>query len=136
MVHIIEMLHLIQKDIMKINKNILRLQSGGDMPSYSLPEINIYPNNKWGDIARTQGVDTARKWRDVRTATQQGINNFGQAINTIGGFFPVMGEAQSARDLNESVRNKDIPGAVLAGLGLIPFATPAAIKTVFDAMTT
>ena len=110
---------------MKINKNIFKLQEGG--ASYSLPEINIYPNNKWGDIARTQGVDTARKWRDVRTATQQGINNFGQAINTIGGFFPVMGEAQSARDLNESVRNKDIPGAVLAGLGLIPFAVPATV---------
>lgn len=65
---------------MKINKNILRLQSGGDIPSYLLPEVNIYPDNRWGDIARTQGLRTARDWRAVRAATQQGINSLGQVI--------------------------------------------------------
>nr|DAW45136.1 MAG TPA: hypothetical protein [Bacteriophage sp.] len=27
---------------------------------YSLPEINIYPQNRFGDIARKQGLETAR----------------------------------------------------------------------------
>lgn len=42
--------------------NIRKFQKGGSsrLPTFSLPEINIYPNNKWGDIARKQGLETAR----------------------------------------------------------------------------
>ena len=28
---------------------------------YSLPEVTVYPQNKFGDIARTQGYETAKK---------------------------------------------------------------------------
>lgn len=43
---------------------------------YSLPEINIYPQNRFGDIARKQGLETARNWRKVREGTTAGINEF------------------------------------------------------------
>lgn len=28
---------------------------------YSLPEVNVYPQNRFGDIARSQGYETAKK---------------------------------------------------------------------------
>ncbi len=58
--------------------NIRKFQKGGSskLPTFSLPEINIYPNNKWGDIARKQGLETARNWRKVREGTTAGINEF------------------------------------------------------------
>lgn len=45
--------------------NIRKFQKGGSskLPTFSLPEINIYPNNKWGGIARKQGLETARNWK-------------------------------------------------------------------------
>lgn len=43
---------------------------------YSLPEVTIYPQNKFGDIARTQGYETAKNWQTVRNATTAGINEF------------------------------------------------------------
>lgn len=30
---------------------------------YSLPEVNVYPQNRFGDIARKQGIQTARNWK-------------------------------------------------------------------------
>lgn len=36
---------------------------------YSLPEVTVYPQNKFGDIARTQGYETAKNWQTVRNAT-------------------------------------------------------------------
>ena len=48
--------------------NIRKFQKGGSskLPTFSLPEINIYPQNRFGDIARKQGLETARNWRKVR----------------------------------------------------------------------
>lgn len=43
---------------------------------YSLPEVNIYPQNKFGDIARSQGYETAKNWQIVREGTTKGINEF------------------------------------------------------------
>jgi TPP-dependent pyruvate/acetoin dehydrogenase alpha subunit len=40
---------------------------------YSLPNVNIYPNNKWGDIARNQGIKTANNWRAARGAGSVGL---------------------------------------------------------------
>lgn len=40
---------------------------------YSLPEVTVYPQNKFGDIARTQGYETAKNWQTVRNATTAGI---------------------------------------------------------------
>ena len=35
-------------------------EQGEKLPIFGLPEVNIYPNNQWGDIARKQGLQTAR----------------------------------------------------------------------------
>lgn len=43
---------------------------------YSLPEVNVYPQNRFGDIARSQGYETAKNWQTVRNATTAGINEF------------------------------------------------------------
>ena len=56
--------------------NIQKLQQGKEIPTYRLPEINIYPDNRWGDIARSQGLQTARNWRKVKEGTTKGINDF------------------------------------------------------------
>lgn len=46
------------------------------LPHYSLPEVSIYPENRFGDIARSQGYQTARNWRTVKEGTTAGINSF------------------------------------------------------------
>ena len=53
-------------------------EEGGETNAaeFSLPEVNIYPNNRFGDIARSQGLKTARQWMEVRNATTNGINDF------------------------------------------------------------
>ena len=56
--------------------NIQKLQQGKEIPTYRLPEINVYPDNRWGDIARSQGLQTARNWRKVKEGTTKGINDF------------------------------------------------------------
>lgn len=56
--------------------NIQKLQRGKEIPTYRLPEINVYPDNRWGDIARSQGLQTARNWRKVKEGTTKGINDF------------------------------------------------------------
>ena len=43
---------------------------------YSLPEVNVYPQNRFGDIARSQGYETAKNWQAVKNATTAGINEF------------------------------------------------------------
>lgn len=49
---------------------------GTNAAEFSLPEVNIYPNNRFGDIARSQGLKTAQQWMEVRNATTNGINDF------------------------------------------------------------
>lgn len=44
--------------------------------SFSLPEVTIYPQNRFGDIARTQGYETAKNWKKVKEGTTAGINTF------------------------------------------------------------
>lgn len=104
--------------------NIQKLQQGKEIPTYRLPEINIYPNNQWGNIARSQGLETARNWRRVKNATTEGINKFGtstaSALKEIVSYTPI-GDIQDASDIITNLHNKDYVGASLAGIGFLPF---------------
>lgn len=44
--------------------------------TFGLPEVNIYPQNEFGDIARSQGINRARNWKKVKEGTTKGINDF------------------------------------------------------------
>ena len=61
---------------MKLNIRKFQKSGSSKLPTFSLPEINIYPQNRFGDIARKQGLETARNWRKVREGTTAGINEF------------------------------------------------------------
>lgn len=104
--------------------NIQKLQQGNKIPTYSLPEVNVYPNNKWGDIAKKHGLQTARDWRTVKNATTQGINNFGSSISnplyTMSSFIPVVGDGQDVVDFYQSYKNNDKLGMTLSAIGMIP----------------
>lgn len=110
---------------MKYKKKLIRKGQGGIAATYSLPEINIYPNNRFGDIARTQGLQRARNWRKVKEGTTAGINQVGSTINsaaqTVGSFLPVVSDVQDAKDFYDSYKNKDYTGMLLAGTGFLPF---------------
>ena len=87
-------------------------EQGEKLPIYNLPEVNIYPNNRWGNIARKQGLQTARDWRAVKNATTEGINKFGSSIAnplyTISSFLTVVGDGQDVVDFYKSYKNKEI----------------------------
>ena len=61
-------------------KYIHKPQGGGQAKqidaSFGLPEVNVYPQNEFGDIARNQGINRARNWRKVKEGTTRGINDF------------------------------------------------------------
>lgn len=61
-------------------KYIHKPQGGGQAKqidaSFGLPEVNVYPQNEFGDIARNQGINRARNWRKVKEGTTRGINEF------------------------------------------------------------
>ena len=61
-------------------KQIHKFQGGGQTKqidaSFGLPEVNIYPQNEFGDIARSQGINRARNWKKVKEGTTKGINDF------------------------------------------------------------
>lgn len=61
-------------------KYIHKYQGGGQAKqidaSFGLPEVNIYPQNEFGDIARSQGINRARNWKKVKEGTTKGINDF------------------------------------------------------------
>ena len=66
-------------DIKQQFDNIPEYENGEEhevAASYSLPEINIYPQNQFGDIARSQGYNTAKAWKEVKEGTTSGINAF------------------------------------------------------------
>ena len=66
-------------DIKQQFDNIPEYEDGKDnsvTAIYSLPEVNVYPQNTFGDIARSQGYETAKNWQTVRNATTAGINKF------------------------------------------------------------
>ena len=104
--------------------NIQKLEDGNKIPTFGLPEVTVYPDNKWGDIARNQGLETARNWRRVRNATTEGINNFGtataSALKEISSYTPI-GDIQDVSDVITNLHNKDYIGASLAGIGFLPF---------------
>ena len=68
-------------DIRDIMDNLPKYSNGGVTKepveaTFGLPEVNIYPQNEFGDIARSQGINTARNWRTVKEGTTKGINDF------------------------------------------------------------
>ena len=68
-------------DIRDIMDNLPKYSNGGITQepveaTFGLPEVNIYPQNEFGDIARSQGITTARNWRTVKEGTTKGINDF------------------------------------------------------------
>lgn len=101
-----------------------------DVAHYLLPEVIIYPNNKFGDIARSQGITTARNWRKVKEGTTAGINEFGEKVNALGqiiaSFLPVVSDVQDAKDFYDAYTEGDKLGMTLAALGFIPFFGGAA----------
>ena len=60
----------------KIIKGDKGIKTNDVVATFGLPEVNVYPDNKWGDIARSQGLETARNWRKVKEGTIKGINDF------------------------------------------------------------
>lgn len=68
-------------DIRDVMDNLPKYSNGGVTKepveaTFGLPEVNIYPQNEFGDIARSQGINTARNWRTVKEGTTKGINDF------------------------------------------------------------
>lgn len=109
----------------KIIKGNNGIKTDDTVATFGLPEVNVYPNNRWGDIARNQGLETARNWRKVKEGTTKGINDFGKTITnstqTIGSFFPVISDIQDTKDFYESYKNKDYTGMFLATAGFFPY---------------
>lgn len=60
--------------------NVQKFKDGGQSKkveaTFGLPEVNIYPQNEFGDIARSQGINRARNWKKVKEGTTKGINDF------------------------------------------------------------
>ena len=98
--------------------------------SFLLPGVEVYPNNRFGDIARKQGLETARNWREVRKGTVKGMNDFAgnatSAMTTGVSFVPVVGDAVDAADMYNAYKKGDNVGIALAGFGFIPFVGGAA----------
>ena len=48
-------------------KYVKKFEGGGQTKkveaTFGLPEVNIYPQNEFGDIARSQGINRARNWK-------------------------------------------------------------------------
>lgn len=64
-------------DIKSQFDSIPAYEDGKDIAAeFSLPEVTIYPQNKFGDIARKQGYETAKNWKTVKEGTTSGINEF------------------------------------------------------------
>ena len=83
-------------------------EEGGETNAaeFSLPEINIYPNNRFGDIARSQGLKTARQWMEVRNATTNGINDFVNDPRTqfILGMLPLPMGAEGVEEISNLIK--------------------------------
>jgi hypothetical protein len=90
---------------------------------YSLPEVTVYPQNKFGDIARTQGYETAKNWQTVRNATTAGINEFVNDPRTQTGY------VKDAINFVEDLSNGDYTGAAVdAALNIIPWGVGKTLK--------
>ena len=108
----------------KIIKGNGGIKTSDVVATFGLPEVNVYPNNRWGDIARSQGLETARNWRKVKEGTTKGINDFGKTIyeslSTVGGFMPIIGDGQDISDFYQSYKDNDKLGMTLSAIGMIP----------------
>ena len=109
----------------KIIKGDSGIKTSDVVATFGLPEVNVYPNNRWGDIARSQGLETARNWRTIKSATTKGINNFGSSIAnplyTASSFLPIVGDSQDIVDFYQSYKDNDKTGMILSLSGVIPF---------------
>ena len=87
--------------------------------TFGLPEVNIYPQNEFGDIARSQGITTARNWRTVKEGTTKGINDFHNdpRIQMIMAGLPLPSMIDAAADglklLKPVIQNTKIGGKVI-----------------------
>lgn len=83
-------------------------EEGGETNAaeFSLPEVNIYPNNRFGDIARSQGLKTARQWMEVRNATTNGINDFVNDPRTqfVLGMLPLPMGAEGVEEISNLIK--------------------------------
>lgn len=64
----------------KIIKGNNGIKTDDTVATFGLPEVNVYPNNRWGDIARSQGLEAARNWRNMKNYTSNNISKFGRDI--------------------------------------------------------
>ena len=64
----------------KIVKGDNGIKTDNTIATFGLPEVNVYPNNRWGDIARNQGLETARNWRNMKNYTSNNISKFGRDV--------------------------------------------------------
>lgn len=93
--------------------------------SFSLPGVEVYPNNRFGDIARKQGLETARNWRRVKEGTTKGINDFAGNITdgavTAISFSPFGGAVDAASIYNDLSNKNYASAGATAALALLPW---------------
>lgn len=103
----------------------VKWEEGDISGEYSLPEVSIYPNNKFGDIARSQGLETARNWRKVREGTTAGINRFASPVTegavTAVSFSPAGGIVDAADIYNDLSRGNYAGAGATAALAFLPW---------------
>lgn len=103
----------------------VKWEEGDISGEYSLPEVNIYPNNRFGDIARSQGLETARNWRKVREGTTAGINRFASPVTegavTAVSFSPAGGIVDAADIYNDLSRGNYAGAGTTAALAFLPW---------------
>nr|DAR36621.1 MAG TPA: hypothetical protein [Caudoviricetes sp.] len=103
----------------------VKWEEGDISGEYSLPEVNIYPNNRFGDIARSQGLETARNWRKVREGTTAGINKFASPITegavTAISFSPAGGIVDATDIYNDLSRGNYAGAGATAALAFLPW---------------
>lgn len=103
----------------------VKWEEGDISGEYSLPEVNIYPNNRFGDIARSQGLETARNWRKVREGTTAGINRFASPVTegavTAVSFSPAGGIVDAADIYNDLSKGNYAGAGATAALAFLPW---------------
>lgn len=116
-----------------MKRPLIKKGQDGIVAEYSLPEVEIYPQNRFGDIARKQGLQRARNWRKIKEGTTKGINDFGSNLNTglqlVSSFMPVVSDVQDAKDFYNSIKSNNYTGAILASAGFIPLIGGIASNT-------
>lgn len=103
----------------------VKWEEGDITGEYSLPEVSIYPNNRFGDIARSQGLETARNWRKVKEGTTAGINRFASPVTegavTAVSFSPAGGIVDAADIYNNLSKGNYAGAGATAALAFLPW---------------